>query len=137
MDMDILNRPPSIAEDTVQDTLHPAPAVAADHTACAALVAQIHAAVDALLPDSFIWHRDAFELRVVQALPHEIVDKSSSSQYKLEGRMRIGDCIDDEWCVVWLLRELTKSLDVAVRYVPTCILFEHASESERLGIQCF
>ncbi len=30
--------------------------------------------------------------------------------------MRVGDCIDDEWCVVWLLRELSSKWDVVARY---------------------
>jgi hypothetical protein len=31
--------------------------------------------------------------------------------------MRVGACVDDEWCVVWLLREVSKLWDVAVRCV--------------------
>jgi hypothetical protein len=28
--------------------------------------------------------------------------------------MRVGDSIDDEWCVVWLLRELSEKWDCAI-----------------------
>lgn len=114
--MDIFNRPASISEDTLQYTLYPSLELASSQAECSTLVAQIHAAVESLLPSTFIWHRDAFELKVVS-------DEATTSKWKLEGRMRIGDSVDDEWCVVWLLRELTKALDVAVRYVACLICF--------------
>ena len=112
--MDIFNRPPSISEDTLQYTLYPDTATAYSQPSCAALAAQIHSVVKPLLPSTFLWHRDVFELKVVSTLPYEKADKME--QWKIEGRMRIGDSVDDEWCVVWLLREMTKLLDVAVRY---------------------
>jgi hypothetical protein len=30
--------------------------------------------------------------------------------------MRVGDSIDDEWCVVWLLRQVSEKWDVTIRY---------------------
>jgi hypothetical protein len=39
-------------------------------------------------------------------------DSNSSaigSGRRLEGRMRIGDSVDDEWLVVWLLRDISKT----------------------------
>ena len=62
--------------------------------------------VDSLLP-GHLWHRDAFELKVVKDADRE--------SWILEGRMRVGDCVDDEWCAVWLLREISAKWDVAIR----------------------
>lgn len=36
-------------------------------------------------------------------------------KWMLEGRMRVGDSVDDEWCVVWILREISKKWDFAIR----------------------
>jgi len=70
-----------------------------------ALAVQIF--VDSLLTDGFLWHRDAFQVKVVQ--------DCDSSAWFLEGRMRVGDSIDDEWCVVWLLRQVSEKWDVTIR----------------------
>ncbi|GBE78093.1 hypothetical protein SCP_0109750 [Sparassis crispa] len=61
--------------------------------------------VESSLP-GHIWHRDAFELKAVQ--------DPDGEGCMLEGRMRVGDCVDDEWCVVWLLREISAKWDVAI-----------------------
>lgn len=124
----IFNRPPSIAEDTLQYIIFPPSASATSEAACAALGTQILDLIAQLLPSSvgFLWHRDGFEVRVVECGPHEILKHSGDAdvsmeegekekQWKLEGRMRVGDSVNDEWCVVWLLREVSKILDVAVR----------------------
>lgn len=127
----IFNRPPSISEDTLEYNVFPSPEDARSEVACAALGARIQSIVtNEMLPETFIWHRDTFELKVVPCLPHEIPALSSSGSpsknnaekiWKLEGRMRVGDSVNDEWCVVWLWREISKSLDVAVRYAAICI----------------
>jgi len=62
--------------------------------------------VESLLPE-FIWHRDPFELKVVS--------DPDNDGWMLEGRMRVGDCVDDEWCVVWLLKEVSKKWEVVIR----------------------
>ena len=36
------------------------------------------------------------------------VGSAGSLGRKLEGRMRIGDSVDDEWLVVWLLRQVSE-----------------------------
>ncbi|KAF8263515.1 SGT1 protein-domain-containing protein [Lactarius quietus] len=61
--------------------------------------------VESLLPD-FLWHRDTFQVKVVQ--------NGDKSGWFLEGWMRVGDSIDDEWCVVWLLREVSVKWDCAI-----------------------
>lgn len=103
--MDIFNRPPSISEDTLQYTLYPPPALA-DKASVTSFAACIEAYVESLIP-GFIWHRDAFELKVVS--------DPDTNGWVLEGRMRVGDCVDDEWCVVWLLKEISAKWDVAIR----------------------
>ncbi|KAK0198551.1 SGT1 protein-domain-containing protein [Armillaria mellea] len=103
--MDIFNRPPAISEDTLQYALYP-PQSLSDKPSVTTFAACMHTYVDSLLPD-FIWHRDAFELKVV---PNPDFD----GQWMLEGRMRVGDSVDDEWCTVWLLKEISNKWDVAI-----------------------
>ncbi|KAH0838529.1 SGT1 protein-domain-containing protein [Lanmaoa asiatica] len=106
--MDIFNRGPSISEDTLLYVLYPPPPLA-DNASCTSLAACIHDLVPTLLP-VFLWHRDPFQLKIApDPDAHRGEDKNV-----LEGRMRVGDAIDDEWCVVWLLREISKRWDIAI-----------------------
>jgi hypothetical protein len=107
--MDIFNRPPAISEDTLHYVLYPA-ANLSDQLSLATLATSINSFVDDNLPPNFIWHRDSFELKVVS-------DDEADGRCLLEGRMRIGDSVDDEWCAVWILREVTSKWDFAVRRV--------------------
>ncbi|KAJ7456639.1 SGT1 protein-domain-containing protein [Mycena latifolia] len=102
--MDIFNRPPTISEDTLQYSLYPPPSLT-DKASVTSFAACISAWVDLLLPD-FLWHRDAFELKVAS--------RPDSQEYYLEGRMRVGDCVDDEWCTVWLLKQVSSKWDMAI-----------------------
>lgn len=103
--MDIFNRPPAISEDTVQYRLYPAQQ-SADKVSVLTLATVLKNYADDLLP-GFLWHRDPFELKVVP----------DTSDWLLEGTVRVGDCVDDEWCIVWLLREISKKWDVVIRSV--------------------
>ncbi|EDR15436.1 uncharacterized protein LACBIDRAFT_301759 [Laccaria bicolor S238N-H82] len=103
--MDIFNRPPAISEDTLQYTIYPAQNVS-DKAAVTTFAAVLIDYVDILLPDH-IWHRDAFEVKVV---PHPEV----KDNWILEGRMRVGDSVDDEWCTVWLLKEISSQWDLVI-----------------------
>lgn len=105
--MDIFNRPPAIAEDTVQYTLYP-PSQLSDKASVTTLAALMREHAETLLA-GHLWHRDSFELKV---LPD-----SDGDGYVLNGRMRVGDSVDDEWCAVWLLKEFTSKWDVAIRFV--------------------
>ncbi|KAI0274784.1 SGT1 protein-domain-containing protein [Gloeopeniophorella convolvens] len=100
----IFNQPPSIAEDAIHYVLHPTNALS-DRMSATGLALSVQSFVDALLRD-FIWHRDQFQLKVVR--------DEETSGWVLEGRMRVGDSIDDEWCVVWLLREISSKWDFAI-----------------------
>ena len=108
VEMDIFNRPPSISEDTLHYTIYP-PLDSSDKASVTALAVSISNQVNTMLPD-FVWHRDAFEIKLVQ-------DQDNTESWNLEGRMRVGDSVDDEWCTVWLLKELSSKWDVAMRYV--------------------
>lgn len=103
--MDIFNRPPAISEDTVQYRLYPTQQ-STGKVSVLTLATVVKSHADSLLP-GFLWHRDPFELKVV----------SDANGWILEGTVRVGDCIDDEWCVVWLLREISKKWDIAIRSV--------------------
>ncbi|KAF6766232.1 SGT1 protein-domain-containing protein [Ephemerocybe angulata] len=103
---DIFNRPPAIAEDTLQYAIYPPPNLE-DKASVTTFAACFQSFAETLL-EGFIWHRDAFELKVVQ-------NPEDKEKWILEGRMRVGDCVDDEWCVVWLLREISSKWDVAIR----------------------
>ena len=106
--MDIFNRPPSISEDTLQYTIYPS-LDSSDKASVTALAASISDQVNTMLPN-FVWHRDAFEIKLVQ-------DQNKTGFWILEGRMRVGDSVDDEWCTVWLLKEISSKWNVAIRHV--------------------
>lgn len=105
----------SISEDTLVYVLFPPPPLA-DEASCASLAACIHDIVPTLLPD-FLWHRDPFQLKIA---PHPDT-RRGEDKHILEGRMRVGDAVDDEWCVVWLLREISKHWDIIVRCAPPLV----------------
>ncbi|KAI6045073.1 SGT1 protein-domain-containing protein [Pisolithus marmoratus] len=106
--MDIFNRPPSVSEDTLHYTLY-LPAAIQDKASATSLAAYILDFTSTLLPQ-FIWHRDSFQLKVIP----DPDSGQKENKFALEGRMRVGDCVDDEWCVVWLLRELSSRWDVVI-----------------------
>ncbi|EPQ60986.1 SGT1-domain-containing protein [Gloeophyllum trabeum ATCC 11539] len=101
---DIFNRPPAISEDTLQYVLYPLPGMT-DRASVTTLATVMQSYAESLLPD-FLWHRDPFELKVVA--------DPEGDGWLLEGRMRVGDSVDDEWCVVWLLREISKKWDAVI-----------------------
>ncbi|KAG8953323.1 hypothetical protein FRC04_002733 [Tulasnella sp. 424] len=95
--MDIFNRPPTIAEDTVIYSIYPPPGT--NQTEAAALSALITSYVqDSLLPANHIWHRDSFELHLVERDGTSSRRLVTPEQLRLEGTMRVGDAVDDE-CV--------------------------------------
>ncbi|KAI0076274.1 SGT1-domain-containing protein [Panus rudis PR-1116 ss-1] len=101
---DIFNRPHSISEDTLHYVLYP-PTTLSDKASVTTLAMVMQSYTASLLPD-LLWHRDAFQLKVVQNM--------SGEGYVLEGRMRVGDCVDDEWCAVWLLWQISSKWDVVI-----------------------
>jgi hypothetical protein len=94
---------PSIAEDTLHYAIHlPETAESADKSTLAVLISD-H--VQSLLVQPWLWNKDGWELKAAEG-----------SKRKLEGTMRVGDAVDDEWLVVWLLREVSKKWkDLVIR----------------------
>ena len=121
--MDIFNRPPAISEDTLQFSLYPTTHLS-DKASVTASAACIRTYVDTLLPD-FIWHRDAFELKIAPD------PDSKGDRWFICGRIRVGDCVDDEWCTVWILKEISASWDLVIRcsfsYFQYQIILNHFS----------
>ncbi|KIY67595.1 hypothetical protein CYLTODRAFT_352909 [Cylindrobasidium torrendii FP15055 ss-10] len=105
--IDIFNPPPNISEDTLQYALYPTKELQ-DKASVTTLVASILDYVDSLLIPEFLWHRDPFELRVAAS-------DAVENGWMLEGIMRVGDCVDDEWCTVWLLKQISAKWDLAIR----------------------
>ncbi|KAG6381423.1 SGT1 protein-domain-containing protein [Boletus reticuloceps] len=106
--MDTFNRGPFISEDTLLYVLYPPPPLA-DNASCTSLAACITDLVPTLLPD-FLWHRDPFQIKI--ALDPDA--RRGEDKNIIEGRVRVGDAIDDEWSAVWLLREISKRWDVVI-----------------------
>uniref|UniRef100_U9TR31 SGT1-domain-containing protein n=1 Tax=Rhizophagus irregularis (strain DAOM 181602 / DAOM 197198 / MUCL 43194) TaxID=747089 RepID=U9TR31_RHIID len=50
--------------------------------------------------NEYIWQKDPFELRIAK-------NESDPSYPFLHGKTRFGDCIDDEWFIVFLLRQIS------------------------------
>lgn len=106
--------PPDAPQDTLSYTLH-LPADAPDALAPEALATLITAHVHSLLPPQWIWHKDAWQLVVdppgdVQDRRRRfgvVVERDVGKATSLSGTMRVGDAVDDEWLVVWLLREVS------------------------------
>ena len=109
--MEIFNRPHAIAEDTIHYTLYLPPNMS-DRTSATSCAASITTFVDSHLPD-FIWNRDAFEVKIVP-------NPADNSMWILEGRMRVGDCVDDEWLTVWLLKQISSKWEVVIRLLSLC-----------------
>ncbi|KAL4985017.1 SGT1 protein-domain-containing protein [Aspergillus falconensis] len=97
---------PELPDDCVDYSLHyippnPAPAVvdeAADTRTRLTEVQKSAAGLRKQLLKDYIWQREAFRL--------EITKKDGTTI--LNGRTNFGDSVEDEWVIVYLLRELTK-----------------------------
>ncbi|KAI1319022.1 hypothetical protein EDD11_005220 [Mortierella claussenii] len=74
----------------------------------------ISSMVNDLVKD-YIWHKDAFSLRVVSGTSQ--APSGQLSQPYLKGQTRIGDSLDDEWLIVFLLREITKRIPGSIAKV--------------------
>ena len=60
----------------------------------------------------YIWQRDEFQL--------ELVERAAQGWWCLQGRTEYGDSVDDEWLVVWILRELSKKFEkLWIRWAPS------------------
>ncbi|KAL4243144.1 Ecd family protein [Abortiporus biennis] len=102
--MDIFNRLPTISEDTLQYLLYP-PSNLSDKASTTTLAVVMQDFSEELLPNH-LWHRDNFQLKVQS--------NKDGEGWCIGGRMRVGDCVDDEWCTVWVLKEISAKWDVAI-----------------------
>ncbi|OWZ79274.1 hypothetical protein C366_01997 [Cryptococcus neoformans Tu401-1] len=82
---------PTVPEDTLHYVIH---IPQQEESLMAALLVSQH--VHSLLPERWLWNKDPWELKV-----------ATDDDHKLEGRMRVGDAVDDEWLVVWLLTQVS------------------------------
>lgn len=65
--------------------------------------------------EGYIWQRERFSLELVEKKggegEKEKTEKEKEQKQKtwcLQGRTEYGDSVDDEWFIVWMLRELSK-----------------------------
>jgi hypothetical protein len=92
---------PTVAEDTLIYAVHlpkssSSTSTSAVYEDAAAFATLVSSFIDSVLGPTWLWNKDGWEL------------KPADDDRKLEGRMRVGDAVDDEWLVVWLLREVSK-----------------------------
>ncbi|GAA5860390.1 hypothetical protein JCM3774_000403 [Rhodotorula dairenensis] len=83
----------------------------APHDSAAALsgaCAEILALVGSLSQD-YIWHKQPFQLALSpEPIAQPVAAASAAPQHRwLAGRTDVTDAVDDEWFIVWLLRQLT------------------------------
>ena len=65
--------------------------------------------------EGYIWQKDPFQLEVVAATPPGT--SRSGAPAHLAGVTRFGDNVEDEWFIVWMLRELTRAFPALVARV--------------------
>ncbi|GAM41215.1 hypothetical protein TCE0_042f14176 [Talaromyces pinophilus] len=107
---------PQLPEDAIEYSLYllssdPAPASTDTVVRTRARLQEVQKSASELVKDllkDYIWQREAFSLEIA---------KENDITY-LRGRTNFGDSIEDEWVIVYLLRELTKKhKDLWVRVV--------------------
>ncbi|CAG8487327.1 12092_t:CDS:10 [Ambispora gerdemannii] len=65
---------------------------------------------------NYLWQKDPFQLRIDKE--EKAADQlPSSSYYFLTGQTRFGDCIEDEWFIVFLLQKISLKLSDVVIHV--------------------
>lgn len=91
-----------------------------------ALSAEILAFVQTLCDDAkvgggYIWQRESFNLRPTRAATTAAAASTSSTSssesvanFSLQGSTTVGESVEDEWWIVWLLREISKKWKDAV-----------------------
>ncbi|CAG8591663.1 8006_t:CDS:10 [Funneliformis caledonium] len=57
--------------------------------------------------NGYIWQKDSFQLKIIKS-------ESDPGYPFLHGKTRFGDCIDDEWFIVFLLRQISLKFKDAV-----------------------
>jgi hypothetical protein len=121
----------SIPQDAVHYTFYLPSSTSHSLPSAAALASQItHTIEHELLPKEWIWHRDSFQLttndsvrerkeasvagRTKAAAGEKQGSDGEEEDWVLRGVMRVGDSIEDEWVVVWLMKEITARFEGVV-----------------------
>jgi hypothetical protein len=115
---------PELPDDCVEYSLHyissnPAPALVDEATDTRARLTEVQKSAAELskqLLKDYIWQREAFRLEatkkdgthLMRLSPKSCLMKSFLGTTILSGRTNFGDSVEDEWVIVYLLRELTK-----------------------------
>ena len=87
---------------TIYYALYPSNELKSSKQSLAALTTIILSNINNLLNDfEFVWHKDSFELTL-------------NDDNFLEGKMRVGESIEDEWVTVWLLKQLSVNYDLVI-----------------------
>ncbi|KAL5340048.1 SGT1 protein-domain-containing protein [Aspergillus crustosus] len=97
---------PELPDDCVEYSLHyipsgPAPAIVDEVANTRTKLTEVQKSAAELTKDllrGYIWQRDPFRLEITK----------SESATILSGRTNFGDSVEDEWVVVYMLRELTR-----------------------------
>ncbi|WVO14827.1 hypothetical protein L204_102466 [Cryptococcus depauperatus] len=97
---------PQLSEDALHYIVHLPSSSDADPSATALLITDY---INSLLPQPWIWNKDSWELKLYQHGPGlEPIGGEDQGISMLEGHMRVGDAVDDEWLVVWLLKQVSE-----------------------------
>lgn len=134
---------PQLPDDAVEYSLHlisssPTPAAADEVALARARLQEVQKSASELVKDllkDYIWQREAFGLQITKEngmsvyiyiyrmsgrtfFSRHSADNKGAGKTFLQGRTSFGDSIEDEWVIVYLLRELTKKYkDLWVRVV--------------------
>lgn len=95
--------PRSLPEDSVEYTIYVIDGTL-DDSAVRGKLREVQNAASALVQQhlkGFIWQRQSFQLNIVR----------ENGLSLLRGQTNFGDSLDDEWLIVYLLRELSKQFD--------------------------
>ena len=87
-----------------------ASSISFDEASLQATATSILAYVDELAKD-YIWQREPFSLSVTESNAFTIKSPSLSEsrlQQYLTGATRVGESVEDEWYIVWLLSEISR-----------------------------
>jgi hypothetical protein len=98
-----------LAAPTGVDTCHYTLHLPATSTALATAIPDLLTLVSSL-STSYIWHKQSFNLALSPVAFTSSAASVSAPQY-LEGKTDCTDCVDDEWFIVWILRELSRTVE--------------------------
>jgi hypothetical protein len=99
--------PSTLTAPTPQDTCHYSLSLPLPSGSLPALIPELLTFVSSL-SSSYIWHKQPFNLSLS---PLSFSPTTTADTQYLEGKTDCTDCVDDEWFIVWILRELSKNYE--------------------------